>query len=227
MAGAAGAIATGGASQALAAAASALSGVRAEFNQDYFSNLTVSVIASGIKLDRQEVYEQIVKYGQQNDVDKYSVEGAIKDALYYHGECSLIAGIEKAGDSVKLAADPGLDAVNRVLLKLNIAKSLAQSGSTDASKLLGSGGVAASGLLLMAGTPRTAAGGLEQGAGSAPVVQLQSAISSVQDSANSAIASVQGFKHFATTGTTTAKAVTDSITAAETTLLKAISSVWA
>jgi hypothetical protein len=221
VAGAAGALVTGGASQALSAAAGALSGVRAEFNQDYFSNLTVAVIASGIKLDRQEVYDQIARYGQQNDVDKYSVEAAVKDALYYHGECSLIAGVEKAGDSVKLAADPGLDAVNRVLLKLNIAKSLAQSGSTDPSKLLGSGGIGASGLLLMAGTARTEPSALEQGAGDLPLTELINVTNSVQDTVKSLTARVGGLAHFQDKAT--ADSVTTAITTAGTAVLGSIS----
>lgn len=151
IAGAAGAIFSGGTSQILAGTAGALSGVRAEFNQDYFSNLTVAVITSGINLKRQEIYDEIVRYGANRDERHYSVEAAIKDALFYHGECSLMAGVEKAGDAIKLAQDPGLDAVNRTLLKVNQMRMIAQEQVTDPADVPGMGSNTIK--LLQAGKP--------------------------------------------------------------------------
>lgn len=151
IAGAAGAIFSGGASQILAGTAGALSGVRAEFNQDYFSNLTVAVITSGINLKRHEIYDEIVRYGAQRDERHYSVEAAVKDALFYHGECSLMAGVEKAGDSIKLAQDPGLDAVNRTLFKVNQMRKIAQEQITDPAEVPGMGANTIK--LLQAGKP--------------------------------------------------------------------------
>jgi hypothetical protein len=151
LAGAAGAIVTGGTSQILAGAAGALSGVRAEFNQDYFSNLTVAVITSGINLRRKEIYDEIVRYGTDRDEKRYPVEAAVKDALFYHGECSLMAGVEKAGDSIKLAQDPGLDAVNRTLFKVNQMRLIAQDQVTDPADVPGMGANTIK--LLQAGKP--------------------------------------------------------------------------
>lgn len=167
IAGAAGAIFTGGTSQILAGTAGALSGVRAEFNQDYFSNLTVAVITSGINLKRQEIYDEIVRFGAERNERRYTVEAAVKDALFYHGECSLMAGVEKAGDAIKLAQDPGLDAVNRTLIKVNQMRMIAQDQVTDPSLVPGLRGNTLK--LLQAGKPT---GSLEEDLDDLPSVVL-------------------------------------------------------
>jgi hypothetical protein len=59
-AGAAGAIVTGTASQALAGGASALSGVNAEFQKDFFNGLVTSVIIPGIDRQRADLRNDMV-----------------------------------------------------------------------------------------------------------------------------------------------------------------------
>ncbi|WP_374652343.1 hypothetical protein [Dongia sp.] len=155
IAGAAGAIVTGGGSQILAGTASALSGIRAEFNQDYFSNLTVATVWKGIELRRDRAFNTIAIEGQEKDTFVYPVEAAVKDAINYHAECSLVAGVEELGDTVQLAKDPGLDQVSRTLLKLNIARKIVETQSTDPGDLLGDATPGSpSAALLEFGTPR-------------------------------------------------------------------------
>jgi hypothetical protein len=112
--------------------------VRAEFNQDFFQGITVATIWKGIEARRKKAFETIAKDGQSKDTKEYTVEAALKDAINYHGECSLVAGIEELGVSVdRLAQDPGLDAVARTLLKMNIARNIVESKSVDPADLLG------------------------------------------------------------------------------------------
>lgn len=170
IAGAAGALVTGGGSQILAGTASALSGIRAEFNQDYFQNVTVATIWKGIEFRRERAFNTIAIEGQDKDTDVYPVEAAVKDAIAYHAECSMVAGIEELGDTVQLAKDPGLDAVSRTLLKLNIARNIAESKSTDPADLLGDAAPGSpSAALLQYGTPR---GDGRRGSGGDPMAVL-------------------------------------------------------
>ena len=97
------------------------SGSRAEFNQDFMSNLAAYVIVDGIDKRRQTVYEQIQTKGQARDYEAYPVEAAIKDALYYHGQCSVIAGFQEASDSIKYASDPGVNTAINAMAKIHAA----------------------------------------------------------------------------------------------------------
>ena len=118
------------ASKNLAAAAGIFSGARAEWNQDFLSNVAVNVIIDGIEQRQQEVYRQIVIAGQSKGIETYNVEAAIKDALFYHGQCSIMTGLRVASDAIKLANDPGIDAATRILLKFNNAKKI-KDGAMD------------------------------------------------------------------------------------------------
>jgi len=114
----------------LSGVAGVATGYRAEFNQDYMSNLAAYVITEGIDNRRQEVYAQIQTRGQNKGLADYPLEAAVKDAIYYHGQCSVIVGFQKAADSIKLVADPGMDASIRALSKINLAKELTASSPT-------------------------------------------------------------------------------------------------
>lgn len=118
------------ASKNLAAASGIFSGARAEWNQDFLSNVAVNVIIDGIEQRQQDVYRQIVLAGQTRTLEEYSLEAAIKDALFYHGQCSIMTGLRVASDAIKFTNDPGIDAATRILLKLNNAKKIS-SGATD------------------------------------------------------------------------------------------------
>lgn len=108
-------------------AAAIFSGTRSEFNQDFMANLAAHVIVDGIEKRRQIVYEQIQQKGQSKRYDNYPVEAAIKDAFFYHGECSVVAGFQQASDAIKYVNDPGLAASIQTLAKLRAANFLMTS----------------------------------------------------------------------------------------------------
>ena len=147
-----GGIVSGGASQALAGTSGIFSGTRAEFNQEMFQNLATQVIVEGIDVRRREVYDQIVQRGQVMSIEKYTVEAAVKDAIFYHAQCNVVTGFQVAQDSIKTVADPGIDAANRVLAKLTATRELLQNRKLtpeEAAKLL----TKSNALLGLAGTP--------------------------------------------------------------------------
>ena len=109
--------------RALSGAAGITSGVRAEFNNDYFQNKTIQVITAGFESKRQEIYEKILEDREQ-DLEKYPVQRAIKDAIKYHENCSLISGLEQAAISIERADNPGADAMNKFLEKMGDTRSL-------------------------------------------------------------------------------------------------------
>jgi hypothetical protein len=126
--GTAGALVTGvEAARILSGISGVASGYRAEFNQDYMSNLAAYVIIDGIEKRRRDVYAQIQLRGQGKGLADYPLEAAVKDALLFHGQCSVIAGFQEASDSIKYMADPGLDTSIRVLSKIKLAAELSDN----------------------------------------------------------------------------------------------------
>ncbi|MCH9053272.1 MAG: hypothetical protein IIA72_19805 [Proteobacteria bacterium] len=109
----AGAIFSGGTSQALSGIASIFSGVRAEFNEDYFKMLTIQVITDGLGKRRHEIYTKIL-VNRKNGLTEYPVERAIADAILYHDNCSLVAGLEQAALSIERAANPGINELKKL-----------------------------------------------------------------------------------------------------------------
>lgn len=101
--------------RALSGIAAIFSGWRAEVNADFFNNLTIQVISKGIEARRKEIYDQIQVDRKEADLTAYSVQRAIGDAAVYHYNCSLIAGLEHAGQSIDRAESPGLTNINKTL----------------------------------------------------------------------------------------------------------------
>ncbi len=94
---------------------SALSGVssavRAEYNQDYFADVAAHIITKGINSRRDNILEKM-KVASTKELDEYSLELAIADAVVYHGACSLTGGLEQADAAItKLNTNAGLDAL--------------------------------------------------------------------------------------------------------------------
>lgn len=136
VAGAAGALVNApGAASNWAGLAAVSSGSRAEFNQDYMSNLAAYVIVDGIDKRRENVYELIQQKGQAKPYSEYPVEAAIKDALYYHGQCSVIAGFQQASDSIKTTNDPGLNAAISAMAKVTAANTMMRGDKSPAAIL--------------------------------------------------------------------------------------------
>ena len=130
-----------------------LTGIRAEYDQSYFSNLATEVIIEGIDQDRRNVYEQIVKNGQSKEIDAYPLEAAIKDAVIYHSHCTITAGLQQAAQSIKFYDTPGLDQINKTLMKINQTRHIQQTGIMSPSQLPADAGInSASTSTLTAGT---------------------------------------------------------------------------
>jgi hypothetical protein len=153
VAGGAGAIFTHVAvSRALSGVAGIFSGVRAEYNQDYFSNLAVNVISHGIQVRRTTIHEQMQRDGQTKSITDYTVEAAVKDAMFYHGQCGIIAGLDQASASIKTTEDPGLDQMTKALVKVNIMRKTLDNRAVDIATVLDGKSLNSAGAVL-AGTP--------------------------------------------------------------------------
>jgi hypothetical protein len=115
----------------LAAAAGIFGGVRAEWNQDFLANLTVNIIVSGIEVRQADLYSQVVVKGQTKSIDIYPVEAAVKDALFIHGQCSVITGLQVAADSIKLQQNPGLENATEIMMRVQNARLVADGKEPD------------------------------------------------------------------------------------------------
>ena len=96
------------ASRNLAGLAGLFSGVQAEFNSTYYSNLAAHVIAQGIELRQARLQRELVQARQSLGIDAYSMEAAINDAIVMDGSCSTVVGLLEAADSIKESNNPGL-----------------------------------------------------------------------------------------------------------------------
>ncbi|MBB1161826.1 hypothetical protein [Aquariibacter albus] len=109
--GAAGAVTTGGAASYLSALSGTASGVRAEANHSFYADVAAQVIVKGISKRRSDIMEKIFEARKDAKGD-YTLEGAIADAITYHGACSLIGGLEQADGALgKYVENTGLDAL--------------------------------------------------------------------------------------------------------------------
>jgi hypothetical protein len=124
------------ASKNLSGIAAVLSGSRAEFNQDYFSNLTTNLIVDGIEARRSE-YVKDINAKRSSALDDYTLEGAIADALYYHGLCSMLSGLQYASRHIRMTVDPGMNAAMRILDRFNTLKSIAEGKGYSEALALG------------------------------------------------------------------------------------------
>jgi hypothetical protein len=109
----------------LAGTAGIFSGIRSEYNQAYFASLAAHVIAKGIETRQELVYRRIQTEGQNKAIDAYPLEAAIKDAIYFDGLCSVVAGLDQASASVDATTEPGMDAAMRTVLRARLLKEAA------------------------------------------------------------------------------------------------------
>lgn len=101
--------------RALSGVAAIFSGWRAEVSADFFNNLTIQVVTKGIEARRKEIHDQMLADRKDSDLSQYSVQRAVGDAAVYHYNCSLIAGLEQASQSIERAENPGLTNINKAL----------------------------------------------------------------------------------------------------------------
>lgn len=121
--GGAGAIVTGeNSARLLSGLAGISSGTRAEFNQAIFESVATSVIIPGIQKSRNEFHKEILKK-RKNTLEDYTIEGAIADAITYHGYCSMDTGIAYAQKSIQSYDDIGIKRFNELQRELGVARS--------------------------------------------------------------------------------------------------------
>jgi len=125
--GGAGAIVTNGESaRLLSGLAGISSGTRAELNQAIFESVATSIIVPGIQQVRAARLEKIHQR-REDSMSMYTVEGAIADAIQYHGACNMDAGIAQAQKSLQAFEDVGLTNFSDTLERLSLARSSSQS----------------------------------------------------------------------------------------------------
>ncbi len=106
--GGASAIVTGAtAARVLGGTAGITAGLDATFDQEFFRDLAIHVITPGIDLRRKRLLDEILAK-QGRSIEAYNVEAAIHDALDYHNQCALGAGLEEARDLIRETDNIGL-----------------------------------------------------------------------------------------------------------------------
>lgn len=88
--------------KAFAAASTISTGADALYEQAYFNNLAVNVIAAGITKQREGILMQMKELSTRGMLE-YPVHRAVADALLYHSSCNVISGLEAAAIATKLA----------------------------------------------------------------------------------------------------------------------------
>jgi hypothetical protein len=115
------------ASRNLAGTAGIFSGVQAEFNSSYYSNLAAHVIVQGIEMQQQRLLSQLMKDRSTRSLTDYGMEAAIKDALYFDGTCSTVSGLIEAAESIKEVSNPGLPRAAEVIASVKAMNTIAQA----------------------------------------------------------------------------------------------------
>lgn len=110
----------------LSGSAGVMSGLSAEAKAQIFANLASSVIVPGIEKARQDVLKDIMAK-RCHSVATYTLELAMRDAMRFHGACSMDSGIATAGSSLQATKAPGLAAMKDALNTIkDIQKTAAQ-----------------------------------------------------------------------------------------------------
>ncbi|MCR6479180.1 hypothetical protein NU688_23690 [Variovorax sp. ZS18.2.2] len=138
------------AAQNLSGLSALVSGVRAEYNNEYYANLAVSVITKAIDEKRKELRIQL-QAAQAQPYARYDIAAAVADGVRYDASCNIANGLEQANEALQRLNEPGRDAINRALLKDRLARALA-SGDVKAmdefNKLAAALNIEASSLLV-------------------------------------------------------------------------------
>ncbi len=125
--GGAGAIVTGeNTARFLSGLAGISSGTRSELTQAIFESIATSVIIPGIQKSRADLLKEIEKK-RSRAVEEYTVEGAIADAISYHGACSMDTGVAYAQKSIQSYDDIGIKRFTAIQAELGIARSVSES----------------------------------------------------------------------------------------------------
>jgi hypothetical protein len=111
------------------------SGTRAELNQAIFESVATSVIVPGIQQRRADLLKEFMDKRTKSLAD-YTIEGAIGDAITYHGACSLDAGIAYAQKSIQAFDDIGIKRFAAIQNQVGIARTTLESFTTPLGSLL-------------------------------------------------------------------------------------------
>ncbi len=116
------------------------SGLRAEFNSDIFYQQAVPILVTAIGTERQTQRTEMDRRWNL-ELDAYPVELAIADALRYHGACSLVSGLSHVQLAVNFQRDPGIEGLNRALVKVNAGRLIQDRRISDLSLLNADGSI--------------------------------------------------------------------------------------
>ena len=124
--GGAGAIVTGAdTARLLSGLAGISSGTRAELNQAIFESVATSVIIPGIQKSRADLLKEI-ENKRSKPLDQYTVEGAMADAISYHGACSMDTGIAYAQKSIQSYDDIGIQKFTTIQTALTASRNVSE-----------------------------------------------------------------------------------------------------
>jgi hypothetical protein len=116
----------------LAGTAGMLSGVQAEYNQQYYSNMAAHLLVQGVELHQKRLLARLVEDRKGVPVTEYSMEAAVKDALVYDGSCSTVTGLTEAADSIKEVTNPGLPRAFEIISGVRALREVAQADDFNA-----------------------------------------------------------------------------------------------
>jgi hypothetical protein len=108
-------------------------GLRAEYNNEFYANLAVSVITRGIE-EKRNVLRAKLNASQHIPYDNYDIAAAVTDAVQFDSSCNIVNGLELANEAIQRFNEPGLDAINRTLLKGKLTRALSSEDSTALQK---------------------------------------------------------------------------------------------
>lgn len=124
--GGAGAIVTGeNSARLLSGLAGISSGTKAELNQAIFESIATSIIIPGIQKSRSDILKDILK-NRAKPIEEYTIEGAIAEAIVYHGACSMDTGIAYAQKSIQSYDDIGILRFKSIQTELGAARSASE-----------------------------------------------------------------------------------------------------
>lgn len=115
------------ASRNLAGTAGLLSGLQAEHNSNYYSNLAAHVIVQGIETHQARLLAKLIEERRKRAVDEYSMEAAIKDAIHFDGTCSTVTGLLEAAEAIKETTNPGIPRAAEIIASVRAMNMIAQA----------------------------------------------------------------------------------------------------
>lgn len=109
----------------LSAIGAVTSGARAEYNNEYFSNLSVSIVTKAIEQHRAGMRATVVA-AQGRPYASYDIAAAVGDAIRYDAACNVLSGLETANEAVQRMNEPGREAVKNALFNDRVTRAVAE-----------------------------------------------------------------------------------------------------